>query len=195
MAEKTYTTFEVSRICGVYPTTVINWVKQQKLPAFVTPGGHRRIKRDDLVVFLKKYNFPTPVELSASRRRIMVVDDDVSFARMIEKAFEKYRSEFEVVVINSGIEALIALGKRAPDLVILDVVMPVVDGATVCATLKANPETRHVRILAITGKKLADRQLKFLRSNADGLMVKPFDVEAMVKKAADILRVDLPVPA
>jgi excisionase family DNA binding protein len=194
MPEKTYTTFEVSRICGVYPTTVINWVKQAKLPAFVTPGGHRRIKRDDLVAFLKKYNFPTPPELSASRKRVLIVDDDADFARTMAKAFEKHRSEFEPVVMTNGIEALVSLGKRTPDLVILDVVMPIVDGGTVCATLKESPETKGIKIIAVSGKKLQDRQVKYFRAKADAFLTKPFDMDDLVKKAADLLRVDLAAP-
>jgi excisionase family DNA binding protein len=191
MAKRTYTTFEVGEICSVYPTTVINWVNQKKLPAFVTPGGHRRIRREDLVEFLKKYNFPTPVELLGSRRRILIVDDDVAFARMLMKAFERHNDQFDTQVIHNGIEALVALGKKPPDLVLLDVVMPIVDGSTVCATLRANPDTRHIRIIAMTGKRLPDETTKFIRSKSDGLYRKPFDPSSIVRRAAEVLKMEL----
>ena len=55
-----YTTFEISQICQVNPTTVQNWVKEGKLKAFVTPGGHRRIQREDLLAFLKEFGMPIP---------------------------------------------------------------------------------------------------------------------------------------
>lgn len=191
MSKRTYTTFEVGEICGVYPTTVINWVNQSKLPAFVTPGGHRRIRREDLVDFLKKYNFPTPPELLGDRRKVLVVDDERECADMIAKAFEAHREQFDVEKIYNGIEALVAIGKRPPDLVVLDVVMPVVDGQTVCATLRASPETRHIKIFAITGKKLPDRSVRFLRAHSDGLFQKPFDVPGLLRRATEVLKVQL----
>jgi excisionase family DNA binding protein len=191
MAKKTYTTFEVGEICSVYPTTVINWVNQKKLPAFVTPGGHRRIRREDLVEFLKRYNFPTPVELLGSRRRVLIVDDDVAFSKMLLKAFDRHNDQFDAQVINNGIEALVSIGKKSPDLMLLDVVMPVVEGATVCATLRANPDTRHIRIIAMTGQKLSDDKTKFIRSKSDGLYRKPFDPGSIVRRAAELLKMEL----
>jgi excisionase family DNA binding protein len=190
--KKTYTTFEVGEICGVYPTTVINWVNQDKLPAFVTPGGHRRIRREDLVTFLQKYNFPTPPELLGSRRRVLIVDDEAACAQMMRRVFEAYPEQFEVIELHNGIEALVSIGRTPPDLVVLDVVMPIVDGGTVCSTLRGNPDTRSIRILAITGKKLPDRTARFIRANTDGLFQKPFKTEALLQRAADLLKVSLP---
>ena len=64
MQEKTYTTFQIADFCGVRPTTIIKWVKQKKIRAYVTPGGHRRIRHSDLLSFLKEYNLPIPDELN-----------------------------------------------------------------------------------------------------------------------------------
>ena len=192
MILKTYTTFDIGRICGVYPTTVINWVKQKKLTAFTTPGGHRRVRHEDLTKFLAEYNFPVPPELKSSRRRVLIVEDDPGVGKMLLKAFQHYAEEFEATLCEDGIEALVVVGQRPPDLVVLDVVMPVIDGAKVCATLKANPETRHIRIYAMTGKRLSPKTEQFLRKTADGYFVKPFDVRALIRRAAGQLRVNLP---
>lgn len=191
MAKKVYTTFEVGEICGVYPTTVINWVNQRKLPAFVTPGGHRRVRREDLVDFLRKYKFPTPTELLGSRRRVLIVDDDAPFAKMLGRAFERHKEQFDVEVLNNGIEALVSIGRRPPDVAVVDVVMPMVDGQAVCSTLRACHDTRNVRIVAITGKKLPDHVAKFIRSKSDGLYRKPFEPYSLVRRVADILRLEL----
>ena len=121
------------------------------------------------------------------------MDDDLSFARMIEKAFRRPKGVFETKVITNGIEALVALGKKPPDLVVLDVVMPVVDGSTVCATLRANPDTRHIKILAVTGKRLPQSTSRFIRSKTDGFFKKPFDPKDLVRKAAEVLRVEAAV--
>ncbi len=192
MALKTYTTFEIGRICGVYPTTVINWVKQKKIPAFSTPGGHRRVRHEDLIEFLKEYNFPVPPELRADRKRVLIVDDDPAMGKLLLKAFEPYAETFDVRLCEDGVEALVAVGQRPPDLILLDVVMPVVDGSRVCATLKNNPDTKHIRIFVMTGKRLPERAERFLRRTADGFFSKPFDVRAMLRLAADRLKVTLP---
>jgi len=74
---KTYTTFYISKICDVYPTTVANWIDEGKLKAFTTPGGHRRVSADDLKEFLKKYNMPVPEKLfSNGKKKVLAVDDD-----------------------------------------------------------------------------------------------------------------------
>ena len=110
--KQTYTTFEIGEFCAVYPTTVINWIREKKLPAFVTPGGHRRVRREDLISFLNKYSFPMPQELSGARRRILIVDDDAAFCRMIEKAFKRHRGVFETKVILTDVECVIRLRSR-----------------------------------------------------------------------------------
>ena len=191
MGQRTYTTFEIGKICGVYPTTVINWVKQKKIPAFTTPGGHRRVRHEDLVAFLEHYKFPVPSELRADRKRVLIVEDDRAVGRILARAFEQYPDQFEVELCEDGVEALVAVGKRPPDLVLLDVVMPVIDGSRVCATLKANPDTRHIRVFAMTGKRLPPKTEQFLRRTADGFFMKPFDIKALVRRAADRLRVSL----
>ena len=77
MAKDFYTTHEISRFCNVYPTTVINWIKDGLLPAYTTPGGHRRIKKIDLVKLMKKNNMPVPDELAKSgKNKVLVIDDD-----------------------------------------------------------------------------------------------------------------------
>jgi len=188
-----YTPEQVSDICGVYPTTVINWVKQKKLPAFATPGGHRRIRHEDLIAFIEKYNFPKPPELAGSRRKVLIVDDDASFAKLVQKAFNQHSDLFETQIVHNGIEALLGIGRDAPDLVLLDVVMPVVDGATVCSTLRSQKGTASIKVLAVTGKRLPPRTEKFIRARTDGLFKKPVDVDALVARASQILQVALPV--
>ena len=61
--KKTYTTFEVGKICDVQPSSVIKWCKSGKVKSFSTPGGHRRIIHEDLIEFMEKYKFPIPEEI------------------------------------------------------------------------------------------------------------------------------------
>jgi len=70
------TTGEIARYCRVIHLTVANWIRAGKLSTSRTPGGHRRVPREDFLRFLRAYNFPIPPELMQEGRRILVVDDD-----------------------------------------------------------------------------------------------------------------------
>src|SRR3989338_5348426 len=96
MQEKTYTTFQIADICGVRPTTIIKWVKQKRLKAYVTLGGHRRVLQSDLVKFLREHNFPIPEALSRTASRVLIVEDEPSIGQMVKRALLKASSEVEV---------------------------------------------------------------------------------------------------
>lgn len=189
MNKKTYTTFDISKICSVYPTTVINWINQKKLPAFSTPGGHHRVKAEDLLAFLKEYNFPLPSGLGSQRKRVLVVDDDEVFARMLSKAFSTRKDLYEVTVLHDGYQALLAVGRTPPDLLVIDVVMPVMDGPTVCRNIKADPANKGVRIIAVTGERMGPQAEKELRKSCDSLLRKPLDIDQLLARAGELLGV------
>lgn len=192
MRERTFTTFQVAEICGVAPSTVIHWVNRGQLSAYRTPGRHRRVQVSGLLIFLKKYGMPVPQELTggpAERKKVLIVDDDAQVAGMVKKAFLRRSAFFEPRAVTDGIEALVLVGQWRPDLVVLDVVMPVVDGLKVCASLKSDPQTRHIRIIAITGKKISDSSRQFLQKNADAYFAKPFNVVELLETAARLLAV------
>lgn len=185
--EKTYTTFQVAEICGVKPTTVIKWANQHKIKVFVTPGGHRRILESDLLGFLREYNFPIPTDLTGKRMKILLVEDDLILGNSIRKALEKAANEVDVEWIKDGVEALLALGSRAPDLIIIDVVMPVVDGSRVLASLKADSRTSRVKVIGIANDKVPLDKLKFMQCNTDGFLLKPLDPKDLACQALVLL--------
>lgn len=190
MKEKMYTTFQVAEFCGVRPSSIIQWIKQKKMKAFVTPGGHRRIRESDLQEFLKQYNFPIPDELKKEgRKRLLIVEDDVAIGQLLKKVFENSMSEVTTEWTTDGIGALLALGNNPPDLMILDVVMPVIDGAQVLATLRSDPRTSKIKVIAITGKRLVPEKMKFMQAHSDALYLKPFDLNTLVRQAMNLLNV------
>ena len=178
--EKTFTTFEVARLCGVFHTTVINWVNKGKLKARVTPGGHRRIPLSALVAFMKKYEMPIPADIENSHKQILVLDDEPMVTRILEKGFVKYKDRYTVQVANNPVDALVIIGKKLPHLLVVDLLMPVMDGFQVCRILKSNPATKEMKIIAISGKKLSASQQDFLGKNCDRLLQKPFELSDLV---------------
>src|SRR5438132_9481842 len=83
-AKTIYTTHEVSRLLQVNPRSVINWIDQSLLDSYRTPGGHRRIRRDDLLAFLRKHQIPTPASLVDGSFRVLIVDDEEEVAGMLK---------------------------------------------------------------------------------------------------------------
>lgn len=186
MTEPTFTTHDIARFCGVYPSSVVNWINSGKLKAFQTAGGHHRVTKEELLAFMRQLEVPIPVEV-AGRARILIVDDDEEFARAAKRAFAPYSDRYEAVTCGDGVDALIRIGQTPPDLVILDMVMPKMDGLQVCKVLRARPETRRIKIIAVSGKKLAVSEKKLEETGIDAFFRKPLDISDLLQKAVALL--------
>lgn len=193
MPENTYTTYEIARFCDVYPSSVIHWINAGRLRAYLTPGGHHRVTREDLLDFFERFQIPVPPEVSQGAKRLLIVDDDVELARALQKAFERQEPSLELEVCHTGVDALISIGARAPGLVILDIVLPKMDGAQVCSILKAKAETRGIKIVGISGKR-APNEAALARYELDAFFRKPLDVLELVAKSMELLGVRTPAP-
>jgi len=190
MAEKPYyTTFKISQMCGVNPTTVQNWVKEKKLRAFQTPGGHRRIQREDLVAFLKKFGMPIPAELAGYPPLVLIVDDEADILDMLEDLLRSGAADVEVAKAQSGVEALLMIGERKPELLILDLKMPGMDGYEVCRKLKSNSGTKTICIIAISGDHSAAVKERILETGADLFFTKPIDVVEFRTQCFNLLKI------
>src|SRR6516225_3693392 len=148
-AKSIYTTHEVSRLLHVNPRSVINWIEQNLLPSYRTPGGHRRIRRDDLLAFLRKHQIPTPASLVEGTFSILIVDDEDEITNMLKTYFQR-QGGYEVSTASDGITAMIEVGRIKPDLLVLDIMIPGVDGIEVCRRIKENPASKTA-IIAISG--------------------------------------------
>lgn len=188
MGDKSYfTTFEVSEICEVNPTTVQNWVKEKKLRAYKTPGGHRRIRRSDLVAFMKKFGMPVPSDLEEGGRMVLVVDDEKDICDLLVSAFEAMDSPPQVRVAYGGVEALLFIGERKPDLVILDIMMPGMNGIEVCQKLKESSSTSNIKVVAITGAHDPALRDRILNAGADLFFTKPLDLPEFCARSLKLL--------
>ena len=169
------TTFEISQICEVNPTTVQNWVKEKKLKAYLTPGGHRRVRREDFVAFMREFGMPIPAEL-VDRPFVLIVDDETEVVEMLKSAILIGDQDIEIATALSGVEALLMIGERKPDLLILDIMMPGMNGFEVCRKLKGSDNTKNIKILAVTGNHDPSVRARILEAGADLFFTKPLDV-------------------
>src|SRR5438067_13925843 len=119
-AKTIYTTHEVSRLLQVNPRSVINWIEQSLLSSYRTPGGHRRIRREDLLAFLRKHQIPTPEALVDGKFNIMIVEDEEEITKILKTYFDR-QGTYDITSASDGISALIEVGRTKPDLLILDI--------------------------------------------------------------------------
>lgn len=189
MQEPCYTTHEVSKFCNVYPTTVIKWIEEGMLPAFTTPGGHRRVKRGDLMDLMKKNNMPTPEELlKGGTWRILIIDDDARIIKMI-KAILEAEDDMEVATAKDGFHAGIMVAEWIPDLILLDILMPQIDGFEVARRIKRNEYTKDIPIIAVTVLR-DDKEVKKMYANGfTDYLAKPFKSQELIGKVRKYLTV------
>lgn len=181
-----YTTHEVSRLLQVNPRSVINWIDQNLLPSYRTPGGHRRIRRDDLLGFLRKHQIPTPPSLMEDGSfSVLIVDDEEDITQIIKAYFER-KGGFQVTTVSDGISALLEVGRAKPDLLVLDIMIPGVDGVEVCRRIKADPSASTI-IIAISGQP--ELEEKILQAGGDIFLTKPLDLEKLYNEIRSLLRI------
>src|SRR5919109_755482 len=97
-----YTTHEVSRLLHVNPRSVINWIEQSLLTSYRTPGGPRRIRREDLLAFLRKHQIPTPPALVEGKFSVLIVDDEQEIVDLVT-AYLLKQGGYEISSASDGI--------------------------------------------------------------------------------------------
>ena len=175
-----FTTSEVARYCAVTNDGVLKWIKSGKLRAFSTPGGHYRVSAEDFRSFLEKYDIPideTFFRGTVRERSVLIVDDEPDIREVVRRWLRELDEDLRVEEACDGYEAGIKIGSMQPDLVILDVMMPRVDGISLCRSIKDNPKTQGVRVLAITAFPEQDNVRKMYDAGADLCLIKPLQME------------------
>jgi two-component system, OmpR family, response regulator RpaA len=191
MREKSvFTTFEAAKLCHVSPLSIINWVNAGRLPAFRTPGGHRRIRRDDLARFMRENGIPLPEDLrdGSGRPRVLVVDDEASIREVIAASLASRPAQpYEVMTAADGFEAGRLVATFRPDVVLLDLRMPGLDGFQVCRTIKADTETSSTIVIALTGYHTPDTEARILECGAVRCLAKPIEPSAVAASIDAVL--------
>jgi len=181
--ETLLTSYQVGQLLQVNPSSVNKWVKDGRIPAFRTPGGHHRIRASDLITFLNGHNMPVPRPLvHAGRRRLLIADDDPKQLAGMRRLMKRYARWIDVRFVGNGIEALVQVGAFNPDVVVLDYVMPNLDGIEVCKRLKGMPETEHIKILLASARLTPKTEKKAIDSGATRCLNKPVEVEALLEE-------------
>jgi excisionase family DNA binding protein len=171
-AGRLLTTGYVAAACQVSVVAVKKWIAHGKLPAIRTPGGHFRIADADFERFRAEYRF---AGAGAPRPRVLIVDDEPDIVALIRERLAESKA-WEVDTASRGYEGLLKVGTFRPDVLVLDLRMPHMDGFEVCRLVKSNPATRGTSILAISGDGSPSTVKRALGSGANAFLAKPFAI-------------------
>lgn len=175
----------VAKICRVSKKTVLNWIYKDALKAFTTFGGHYRIWPGDLKEFLVKSGLDVPFQFVDERKTtFLIVDDDPSYSNLLKEALCSRFPSADVVMTDDGYEALLLIGERRPQLLLLDLRMPKIDGFQVLELLRQRNKDHTMKVVILsayldeeTRARLRDQMVDqaFDKSENIGLMLQSIE--------------------
>ena len=182
-----FTTGEAAEVCRVSQQTIIRCFDAGRLEGFRVPGSRfRRIPRQSLVKFMKDNNIPLDA-IESGKRKVLIVDDDAEIVELIVEVLSR-DGRFETETASSGYEAGMATERFRPELILLDYMLPDVNGNVVCQTIRKNPEFENIRIIIVSGVVKQDEIAQLLKSGAQDFIRKPFDVTELTSKISTALQ-------
>ena len=190
LANKTvFTTGEAAKICKVSQQTIIRCFDNGTLKGFRVPGSRfRRIPREQLYNFMKDNGIPTDA-LESGKRKVLIVDDDEGLVELLVDVFSQ-DGRFEIKTANNGFDAGMLVKEFRPDLVVLDVMLPDINGKEVCQRVRSDPSLESVKIMCISGMVEQHKIRDLKEAGADDFLQKPFTVDKVLERACQLLQID-----
>jgi len=190
MSTKTvFTTGEAAKICKVSQQTIIRCFDNGSLKGFRVPGSRfRRIPREQLYSFMRDNGIPTDA-LESGKKKLLIVDDDQDLVELISEGFER-DGRFDIRSVNNGFDAGMGVREFRPDLVILDVMLPDINGKEVCQRVRSDAALDMVKILCISGMVEQEKVAELKAAGADDFMQKPFSIEDLIERSCDLLDIE-----
>jgi len=182
-----FTTGEAAEVCRVSQQTIIRCFDAGRLEGFRVPGSRfRRIPRQSLVKFMKDNKIPLDT-IESGKRKVLVVDDDAEIVELIVDVLDR-DGRFDTETASSGYEAGIATERFRPELILLDYMLPDVNGNIVCQAIRGNPEFENIKIIIVSGVVKRDEIAQLIKSGAEDFIRKPFDVTELTGKITAVLQ-------
>jgi excisionase family DNA binding protein len=184
-----FTTGEAAAVCKVSQQTIIRCFDSGRLSGFRVPGSKfRRIPREELIRFMRANNIPLDT-IEGQTRRILVVDDDRGILDLFADVLGR-DGRFEVQTAATGYDAGMLTESFKPHLIILDYMLPDINGNIVCQRIRTNPGLKDTRIIFVSGVVNQDEVKGLLAAGADDFIKKPFNIEALITRMAELLGLD-----
>jgi excisionase family DNA binding protein len=173
---------QAAKYLGVAQSTIRKWSDTGRVPAFYTPGGHRRYRRMDLDAFLERSG---PGGKPKDGPTVLVVDDDPGVRQVVRLSLEL--EGYLVKEAGGAEEGLAAVENEAPDLILLDVMMPHVDGWEMLRRIQERHGAGSIPIVMFSGKVDAQTAAQATARGAQGFVGKPFDPQQLVERAKQLV--------
>ncbi len=189
-----FTTGEAAKICKVSQQTIIRCFDNGSLKGFRVPGSRfRRIPRNELFQFMRENGIPTDA-LESGKRKLLLVDDDADLIEMMADTFSR-DGRFEIKCANNGFDAGMFVKEFRPDLVVLDIMLPDINGKEVCQRIRRDPALESVKVICISGMIEQDKVADLRAAGADDFMQKPFQLDKLVDRVCELLDLEKTVSA
>jgi excisionase family DNA binding protein len=183
------TTGEAAGICKVSQQTIIRCFDAGRLEGFRIPGSRfRRIPRQSLIKFMSQNNIPLD-NLDSGKKKVLIVDDDPEIVELLEEVLGRDQ-RYEIKTASSGYDAGMLTEQFRPDLILLDYMLPDVNGNIVCQTIRRNPEFASTKIIIVSGVVKEDEIEQLLKSGAEDFIRKPFSIDELTEKIATVLNME-----
>ena len=178
IGEEILNTTEACKFLKVSHSTMKNYLRTGKIKAFTTPGGHYRIYKKDLMEFINASN-------KSGKKKILIVDDDVDILELMDSVLNT--ENYNVITVCDAVKLGIKVITEKPDLILLDIMMPSIDGYEVCRALKEDENTKNIPIILVTGIDLKAVKNNYKKVNADSYILKPFSPDELLEKIRKII--------
>jgi len=165
---------DVANQLGVSPVTVRVWAQENRLPFITTPGGHRRFNQNDVDKFAQQHG-----GRKSSAYSILIVDDDEQHAELLSEYFRYMSLDTNTYIAHDGFEAGQLINQVNPDCVLLDLMMPGMDGFSVCQRIKDDPVTSNIRVVAMTGYTDLENVQRIMQAGAEQCLKKPISRQSI----------------
>jgi excisionase family DNA binding protein len=183
-----FTTGEAAEICKVSQQTIIRCFDSGRLRGFRVPGSRfRRIPRDALIAFMQENSIPLD-SLDSGKSKILVVDDDPEIVELFVDVLAR-DGRFDVKTASTGYDAGMITQEFNPDLIILDYMLPDINGNVVCKTIRSRTELEHTKIIIVSGVVNQDEVNDLLKAGADEFVKKPFNIEKLIERIGALLQI------
>lgn len=185
-SKQVFTTGEAAELCRVSQQTIIRCFDSGKLKGFRVPGSRfRRIPREELLRFMRKNDIPVEL-LSGGKRKVLVVDDDEQIVELFVDMLGR-DARFEVKTAGNGYDAGVLTEQFRPDLVILDYMLPDINGNVVCQRIRENADLASTKIVIVSGVVNQSEIDELLSAGADDFVKKPFSIDQLMGKITSLL--------
>ncbi|TVQ54397.1 MAG: response regulator [Phycisphaerales bacterium] len=184
--KQVFTTGEAAEICNVSQQTIIRCFDSGRLQGFRVPGSRfRRIPRAELIRFMKANEIPIE-QLDGGLKRILVVDDDPNIVDMLVDVLGR-DERFEIETASNGYDAGLLTEQFKPHLILLDYMLPDLNGNLVCQRIKSNPVHEATKIIIISGVVRSEEINALSKAGADEFIKKPFEMDELMARINELI--------